>query len=283
MDRKRQQSGEAARELILSAFHDRQRQNPQLSLRAWSKRLGYRNPSFLSDVLSGRRCLTPPFASRLACSLGLDDDKIREIHALVTGPDVPAKKSSSRVRVASAAKLDEFRLISEWYHLAILELLQLRGVVSTCEGLGRRLINVVPLPLVATALGRLKRLGFVMELPGGRFARSRKASHFFVDSSNGDLAIRKFHAAMLENAATALNEQDVATRYFSGTALAVRARDLATVRKKIAELHAFVSSLEPAQGAGDLVYFLGTQFFRLDRAEAEITRGDHGNVDVEKT
>jgi len=50
----------------------KQASNPRFSLRLWSRRLGYTSPSFLSDVLHGRRRINFKLADQIRTTLPLD-------------------------------------------------------------------------------------------------------------------------------------------------------------------------------------------------------------------
>ena len=64
-------------------LQERQRKNPKFSLRAWSRQVGYKNPSLLSQVLKRERKLKMEMASKLAVSLGLDGKPLRYFEVIV--------------------------------------------------------------------------------------------------------------------------------------------------------------------------------------------------------
>jgi hypothetical protein len=68
---------------VLAAFEHKKKKNDRFSIRAWSKQLGFANPSFLSDVLRGRRKLQIGLAEKIALNLKLPEDQRRYFEILV--------------------------------------------------------------------------------------------------------------------------------------------------------------------------------------------------------
>lgn len=68
---------------VLAAFEHKKKKNDRFSIRAWSKQLGFANPSFLSDVLRGRRKLQIGLAEKIAINLKLPEDQRRYFEILV--------------------------------------------------------------------------------------------------------------------------------------------------------------------------------------------------------
>lgn len=102
---------EQIRGAIQREFIERCRKNPSYSLRAFAKYLNI-DQSFLSKLLKGQRSITPDLAAAVGPKLGLKPKQVRELFNSGTA-SLPGFLSLSD---------DEFELLSEWHHFAILEL-----------------------------------------------------------------------------------------------------------------------------------------------------------------
>ena len=116
----------------------RMKKNPEFSLRAFSRLLGI-SPSFLSRVLSGQRALTPEQAHPISKALKLSSRESQYLELLTLierTSDQQAKASllerrriaqtqAGAATVSTDLSIDAFRVVSEWYHVALLEMTEL--------------------------------------------------------------------------------------------------------------------------------------------------------------
>jgi transcriptional regulator with XRE-family HTH domain len=84
-------------------------QKPAYSLRAFAKYLEI-NQSFLSKLLKGQRAVTKDLAATVAPKLGLKPAQVKALFSTGTA-SMPGFLSLSD---------DEFELLSEWHHFAII-------------------------------------------------------------------------------------------------------------------------------------------------------------------
>lgn len=267
------------REFLAEALKERQQKNPRFSLRAWSKQLGFKNPSLLSDVLSGRRYPSADLVRRIAANLNLnerDESNLQNLcKTVVDGgkpssvkPEIPGGPAVGEKELRILA-LDKFRLISDWYHLVILELFLLRGFQCDAKQIAARLARKIPRTFVDTAVARLHRLGLLEKTPGGSYTRTDLATGLLIGKGVSNVAIRNHHQQMIELAAAALDKQDISKRDFSGSTVAIRRADLAKVKDAVYRLHALFNDLSANPGEGEMVYRLNVQLFRVDKQQGE--------------
>ena len=227
--------------------------------------------------MSGRFALSHRTARKVATSLGMTIDETTVFCDLV---DLEHPRNE-RVRIDAAARLaerqaeggnlafqelkdEEFKLISEWHHLAILEALDLDGAIGTAPWLARHLpLSVVE---IAAALRRLEHLGLVAA-EDGVFTRtkSRVATSTEVPST----AIRQHHQQVLALAADAVEGQNVQRRSLNSLMIGI---ERARLPAAFARLHAFVREFdaefgdqENALATKDAVYCLAMQLFELTK------------------
>lgn len=232
--------------------------DPTLSMRELARRLGYTNPSFLSDVIKGRRRLKPELVDRIACVLDLDDKQVACLKKLLrrernghilTG--VPTRDS--------ILFLDKFRFIADWFHLAILEMLDLKGASSDPEEISKRSGRRVSRAIVELALERLQRLGLVRSI-NGRLEKVR--ADLFVGDEAPSEAIRRHHAQSLELAREALDKIPLERRDFRGTFIAIRRGDWSRLQGVLTAFHEELHELH-APGEADLVVQIASQAFPI--------------------
>lgn len=127
------------RQVLQQALADRIAENPRYSLRAFSRALGV-PAGALSEVLAGKRLLSPKMAKKFFESLGFTaDEQIEFLKSLAKAKiDSVPRRISPEMRdllttgAQNSPKVEElsgevFRTIADWYHYAILELALQKG------------------------------------------------------------------------------------------------------------------------------------------------------------
>jgi uncharacterized protein (TIGR02147 family) len=237
------------RRLLQESLVQRQMRNPSYSIRAFSQALGI-NHSALSEIFNGKRKVGPKLARRLAQSLMLGTDAQDKLF------EVRSKKAENE-RTAERLKADQFKLISDWYHFAILSLAEIKKFQSEPAWISERL--GISRTQARDALDRLQRLGLLR----GKNGRLTPTGSSY-DSPDGmaDLAIQKTHAQYLDLAHRALELQDCDVRDFTGMTMAIDPKKLPEAKRRIrAFRHDLCEFLE--SGEKQQVYQFCIQLFSL--------------------
>lgn len=254
------------RDILCRRFTERQVENPGYSMRDFARDLGMAVSS-LSEVLSGKHGLSQRSAASLAVHLGLGANERRFFCDLVEsehgrsqqGREMARSRLTLR-RTASHLDADQFNLISEWYHLAILELMTTRGFkhdidwIASTLGISRMQADM--------AIQRMTRLG-LLSCDNGRF-KVLKSSTTTTDDVPS-VAIRRFQSEILEKARHALNFQSVEEREIASVVVSIRKDDLPAARKMIKEFRRMFCGKLEQSGPGDEVYCFSTALFRLQK------------------
>ncbi len=141
------QHSEHIRAYLNSQLEQRMNKNSKYSLRAFAKYLDF-EPSFLSKLLSGKRSITTQTYQKITTKLGVPAS-----HFL--GPGEPENKKTEVHQI----QIDEFKMISDWYHFAILELIQTKNFKFDIEWIAQQLkINSHE---ANQAILRLENLGYL--------------------------------------------------------------------------------------------------------------------------
>lgn len=141
------------RKFLQDEFLLRSERNKQYSLRAFSKQLGI-GSSDLSKLINLKRRATPKLIRRLAPTLGLSKSQI--LHFLKRTEIDTDLPEQIKFRDLSA---DTFRIIADWYHFGILELMKIADFCTDSQWIGRQL-GISPVA-VNIAVERLIRVGFL--------------------------------------------------------------------------------------------------------------------------
>lgn len=256
------------RDYLKHEFAARIRRRPLYSQRAFARDLGL-SSSTLTDYLKGRMRLSSGRVVQLGKSLGLSAEQkqhwidLLESRFAKNGTDRNLSELRVKARLQAqnhSISLDEFKVISDWYHFGYLELLTLDNkkysdVKKAASALG------IPLKTMEQAVKRLKTLQFI---------RVDDKGIFQVDPSTqvGDQipseAIRRYHEQLMSKAQEALKTQPMDQRFNSSTVFALPQSQVPLIMERLKSL-AF-ELLDPyltTQQKNDALYGLNFQFFNV--------------------
>ena len=207
-------------------FNTRKAKNASFSLRAFARWLQI-SPAQASQLISGKRPFSKKMAQSLSGRLDLTPlERRRFLQAcLGTGPEpLPSQKVPTRYLDLEE---DRFKLISEWYHFAILSLTRTPGARPDPRWIGRRLGIVST--LASQALSRLERLGLIELKPVFR----QVGDPIRVLPREASLAVRKYHRQNLQLAAEKLEQVPKDKRIFHSLTVALDPRRLPELQSLI--------------------------------------------------
>lgn len=237
--------------ILAERLNERRLRNPQYSLRAFARSIEI-SPAHLSNLISGRKKLTLKLANKIIEKLQLNSDEridlVRDIGIAIN--------SNSEIPIEVLALSDnEFKLISEWYHLAILSIGNLKNRADA-KWLGERL-GISP-HVAWDAFLRLKRLGFI-SVKNGRFNQSTKPLMTTTDVPSA--AIRQYHRQNLELAMDKLDKVSPLKREYSSVTLSISSDKMSEAKKMINQFRQkFCQKIEDSETPSE-VYTLAIQFF----------------------
>lgn len=253
--------------MLRQVFVERVARNPSYSLRAFARNLGVSH-AYLSMILHGKRRIPARLALLISQVAGFDDKEAEAFLAacreatLRHGASRAGEKKLERQSDYFRIELDRFRVLSDWYHLAILDLTQLFGFQPDAAWIAKRLgIKVAD---VRAAVERLSRLGLIRIEPGGWQKTHAKLE---VPTSRPDEAIRRFHFQMIEKAREAAasdRQEDYDARDITGITMPLNPARLAEAKKRIKRFRRSLLGYV-SQGKCTELYQLNVQLFPLTR------------------
>lgn len=260
-------------EFVNRQFSLKKELNKSFSLRSYAKLLGYENPSLLSSVLKGERKLSLELADKIAAQLNLTPVEHKYFQLLIhikyaknqseknmylemlenTKPEVVTSQFS--------VSIDSFRFIEDWYHLAILEMIELKDFRYDLGLMTKRLGRGLNRELIEAAVNRLIRLGLVEESKTKRYLK-RKEGSFILDKNIPSDAIKKHHDQFIQFARTAIFDQPIEERDIRSTTITLKKKNYKKAQDILKKAHSDLLELS-CSGDGDDVYQLTTQLFKL--------------------
>ncbi|HWU43575.1 MAG TPA: TIGR02147 family protein [Bdellovibrio sp.] len=234
-------------ELLKKALQERCQKNPMYSLRSFAKATGISH-TVLSLVLSGKRRLSKKATLKLADYLELDP---KQRQKLLTGTKAPEPEDYQTI------SMDTFEVISDWYHYAILSLLDLEDAQFDARWIAKQL-NIQNIN-AKLAMERLQRLGLVSQDDRGRWRQTGQPIK--IDNRISTTATKKFHKQLLARAAESIDNDPIAHRDFSSMTFTLDPSQVEYARKRIQEFRRqLVAELE-LKGKPSSVYNLTIQMY----------------------
>ena len=235
--------------VLREAYTEGKLRNPSYSLRAFARRVGL-SPGALSEVLNGKRRVTPQMAQRILPRLNIGPE---EAQALI--------EQAEKGPTWNALTADQYSLLADWTHFAILSLGETKDFRDDDAWIAERL--GISTAQVARTIERLEKLGLLARDPKtGR--RVPTGAQYSSPDEVANIAVRKVHSDYLEKAREAIVEVDVEQRDFLGVTMAIDPLKLPVAKKRIREVLKDLC-VELESGPQTEVYRLGFQLFPLTR------------------
>ncbi len=240
---------------IKERFEEKVKQNPRLSLRGYARQLGV-DPSVLSRFLKQERTISESTFKKVASKLCLSPEE----YSFYSNNILKGNNSAIRIQ---EREIDEFKLISEWYNLAILELLDTKFRLEDSKMYAKRLgVSEIE---IENALERLIRLGYLIQTEDG-YEKSNQSNNFVTIDKTGSTnsAKKTLQKQLLQFAIDAVDEIEVTKRSNSSLTLAINKKDIPLVKSKINEFRDSLHSVSRAEpDDNDSVYQLAIAFYPL--------------------
>ncbi len=252
----------AVQNLLRSNLLLAQSKNPKYSLRSYSKKVGI-HVGALSYIMNGKRNVSRKLAEKITRKLLIDPVKRSEILSLF--PEKRKYKTIAEKEAAPEPKFlqieaSEFKLIAEWEHYAVLNLIKTKDFKSDLEWIAERL--GITVTRVRDVVERLVILGFMKKDVKGNLSRIEAQIRSSDDTV--DMSVRKSHDESLELARESLHRDSIKERDFTSMTLAIDPAKMDAAKEKIRKFQDDISDLLTV-GETTEVYRLAIQLFPITK------------------
>lgn len=245
----------------------RKKRSPHYSMRAFARDLNL-SPSTVSDLMKHKLGLSPARAKEVAKKLKLGDTHAEHFVILMEASfsrSAEKKKKSLHAanelaqRASSQMKLDEFAIIAEWYHLAILEFLSLSSYYHQAKTLSK-VLGISTLK-VNKALKRLTCVGLIdlTEKPWKVLSPQTN-----VQSLDSVAAIQHFLRQIQKKSIQSLSRVGPEKRMGHATLFSMPRKDFPEFKKEFQKLLKQLIHKYHFKENKDTVYVLASQVFALE-------------------
>lgn len=239
---------------LRSEFVRRCKNNPSYSLRSFAKQLSI-NHSSLSRILNGKRDLSDNMIERLSLKLGLSPEEV------LNYTSNSRKQELSKNKAALQLSADQFRYVSEWYYLALIELIKIYPNESESFYAERFDLKGIQIQLAFESLQRLNLLSYSKEfgwedLTG---SGSNSCTHTFTTDAK-----KNYQKQVFKMALEAIDDIEINRRSHSGVSMAINSKKIDEARLKIAKFREEICDFLQ-DGELDEVYHLGVGLFPMTK------------------
>ena len=242
-------AGESFRLFLHAELQKRKDRNPSYNLSSFARSLGT-DVSTLSKILRGIRPLRKKAIQKLGLKLGLNPVQISQHQ---TPSAAPAEYMQLSV--------DEFKLISDWHHYALLELMRLPKFRGEPPWISKALH--ISISEVQVAIERLQRLKMIEIDEDGNWKDLSGGYSTTLGNDFTTQAFKKFQKQILEKASLALDETPYEERSQTSMTMAIDRKKISEAKKLIVEFQRKLNQLLSSgpQNQLDEVYHLGISLY----------------------
>lgn len=267
----------SAKQFLLDSLDSKKKKNPQFSVRQWSKKMGLQSHTLLTLLLQGKRPLRVKHAKFLSVGLDLTPKENLFFQTLIQyeSSQTIEEKELCRMWLAeqnpgqalSTRELDEFSVISDWIHMAILGASRLKDFDGKPETLKKRIGSKTSVHEIRSAMNRMTEMGLLEKQTDGNLWPTYQRITNKDEVANA--GVRKYHAQVMDLAKSALEDQSVEEREYQSLSIAIRKDDLELAKEMIKKFRVqFVQTLGLQTREADELYQMNLQFFRLTESPA---------------
>lgn len=246
-------SQEKFRSFLRTDLMDRCKKNPRYSMRAYANFLGVQS-SFLSKLLSGQRSITKRTIIKFSTPLALSPKQKTAF--------LNSKIGAMEHMVPISEEI--FKVVSEWYHFAILELFTVKRFEPSSKYISRRL-GISRITTI-DALRRLERLGWIKENKKG-ILELHQGENTTSQLPPTTPSLRKLQKQTLEMAIQALEATPIDERDQSTLSMAIDSKLLPEAKQKIKLFRRELCDFLQKNRTTDSVYHLNISLYPVARAE----------------
>jgi len=259
-------------DILNQEFERRKLINNSYSLRALARDLELPAPR-LSLILAKKQGLSIESASKIAEKLKLTKERkewfCNSVGALHSRNQKDRNKYKERIKrykkeaqKFSELHLEYFKVISDWYHFAILELTHVKDFKNEPKWIAETL--EISIADVNKAIERMKQLNLLVESDGMLID---KFEFLATPSDTPSDSLKKFNTQLMKKAMNALYEQEINNREISSNIFAFDKNKLTEFKTYIRKFRREIDQKASKHENKNSVYCLSIEMFELTRSK----------------
>lgn len=259
------------RTFLIAHAQEMKRVRKSWSYGAWARSLGLQDPSSITKIIQGQRHPGDKITESLIQYFRFTDRNAQYFRDLVRLEKIQhdprlsvllMEKMGKEYPKSSKRVLDEkaFSVISNWYCLALREVVRFDGTETDAESLSKKFLFKVTAREIMRAIEAMIKLDLLKRDESGKL----QLAQGLLDTQNdiANEAIQRYHEQMLGHAQTSIRSVPVIEREMSSTTLLMSSKNLSRAKELIREFREkFERILE--EDSGDRVYQLQVQLFPM--------------------
>ncbi len=255
-----------SRHYLKFEFEARKKRRPHYSLRAFARDLEL-SPSALSEYLSGKLTFSEERVMQVAKKIQIKPTQREHWLDLIKMESSSSKAdreiAAVKVRARSSQEkgniaLDLFQIVSDWYHYALLELIDIDSKYQDHKEAAKAL--GISTKTVKESWERLIQVGLA-EKSDGVYKASTLAT--FAGEDIPSAALRNYHAGLISKSLVAQEEQPIEKKEFISIVFSFNSADLKSIKDELYKFEVNLTNRYSQSKNKDSVYCLSTQLFNL--------------------
>ncbi len=260
------------RQFLRDYYDERKASDPKFSHRYFAMKAGVRSTGFFSDVLKGKRNLTPSLSAKFSAALKLKKSEAEYFRNLVgyTQSKSMEERTAFYEAMIAAADLsvkkierDKFEFYSLWYASALRELLYFYDFRGDFDALGRMLNPSISAEDARKGIELLERLQLVSKDANGRYVQATPLITSGCDFRS--LYVAQFQRSMMYMAMQAMDRFPISVRDSSTLTLTLSKESFEAAKQEVVALRKRLLALAQKDEKVDRVYQFNLQFFPLSQ------------------
>ncbi len=262
----------------LKSYYEFRKRNSKgrFSYRLFSIKTGVDSPNYLKLIVDGARNLTPPHARRVAKYCALTESEKKYFLSLVRWNQNAEKEDADALwmEVLRTRSINENKslsnaqlsILTQWYTVAIFELLQLKKEPVTIEEIASRLRWNVSIKEIEHSLECLLKTKVIKKSTRGyRVVQSVLTTTDDIPSAS----VRQYHKQVIRKSIEAIDEVELSEREFVSITFSLSKSDMPKFKERIRELRNLIVSESEANQNREEIYQLNVQLFPLTLTSKE--------------
>jgi uncharacterized protein (TIGR02147 family) len=235
--------------------------NPRYSLRAFAKALRI-SPAMLSLVLARKQSLSQKSVDKISKVVPMSPGQLGHLYKMAQLKKHKGFKSFNLKDHENVKQMtmEIFTVLSQWYHFAILSLLELGNSNIQPRWISKKL--GISLTEAKLAINRLVSLGLITQTKG-RWKQTSAPMRIGTELST--TAARQFQKQLLEKALFSLENDDLASRDITSMTFSMDPSHLNYASERITEFRRALTADLEKKGKPKAVYSLTIQLFPLTK------------------